>query len=300
MQRRVLVATTDGLHQLGDGDAVSLAGHEVSALASDGSGWWAIIDGHEIWRSPDGAEWARAAVVSPLRANCVLPTARGVFVGTSESHVYALQDETVEPVQSFDEVEGRDTWHTPWGGPPDVRSLSALGDGDVYANVHVGGIPRSADGGATWAPTIDIASDVHQVYCDPASGLVLAASARGLGVSSDSGASWRFDTEGLHARYMRAVTVAGDTILATASTGPRGDRAAVYRKPVDGASVFERCIEGLPEWFPGNVDTYRLDADGPDAVFGTSEGSVFVSSDEAESWTLAAEGLPSVRAVALA
>jgi RND family efflux transporter MFP subunit len=30
-------------------------------------------------------------------------------------------------------------------------------------NVHVGGIPRSVDSGATWAPTIDVDADVHEV-----------------------------------------------------------------------------------------------------------------------------------------
>ena len=40
-------------------------------------------------------------------------------------------------VEPFERMEGREAWHTPWGGPPDVRSITEDFDA-VYANVHVG------------------------------------------------------------------------------------------------------------------------------------------------------------------
>jgi len=300
MVRKILVGTENGIHELGNGGGVRLSGSEITALAKGDSGWWAVLDGHEIWRAGDDGEWVHGPDLPDLRANCILPAAAGLFVGTSESHVYSLLGDALEPVASFDETPGRDSWHTPWGGPPDVRSMSEGGDGALYANVHVGGIPRSDDAGAAWTPTIEVGTDVHQVHCDAESGLVLAASARGLGVSDDGGRSWRYDTGGLHARYMRAVTVAGDTLLATASTGPYTSHGAVYRRPVGSAVDFERCSVGLPERFSGNVDTYCIDASSDDACIGTSEGSVYVSSDQGATWSLAAEGLPSVRAVVVA
>src|SRR6185503_2199998 len=96
------------------------------------------------------------------------------------------------PIQSFDDVEGRDDWFTPWGGPPDTRSMSEWDD-DVYVNVHVGGIVRTDDGGETWMPTIDIEADVHQVTT--AEGVVLAASAGGLATSADRGGTWNHRTD---------------------------------------------------------------------------------------------------------
>ena len=62
-------------------------------------------------------------------------------------------------------------------------------DGSVLlANVHVGGIPRSTDGGVTWQPTIDVDSDVHEVRAHPhRSGVVMAAAAIGLCASRDGG-----------------------------------------------------------------------------------------------------------------
>src|SRR5919109_1287599 len=46
----------------------------------------------------------------------------------------------------------------------------------------------------------------------------------------DAGETWTFATDGLHARYARAVALDGDALFLSASTGPRGGRAAVYRR----------------------------------------------------------------------
>ena len=254
MVGRVIVGTSDGLHELNGERTGHLEGHEVAWLARGESGWWAVVDCHEVW-SDSGGEWTAAGSLDGLTANCVLSTAQGPLVGTSEAHVFSLKRDSLERVQSFDETPEREMWYTPWGGPPDVRSMSADGSGAVYANVHVGGVVRTGDGGETWEPTLDIHSDVHQVLFDQGSGVVLAASAWGLGVSADDGRSWRFDTGGLHANYLRAVAVAGGTVLVSASTGPRTDRAAVYRRSARGTGPFERCVDGLPEWFSENVDT---------------------------------------------
>jgi len=196
-------------------------------------------------------------------------------------------------------VQGREEWHNPDGSPPDARSLSADPSGAVYVNVHVGGVVRSTDGGRSWTPTIDVHADVHQVLYEPGARLVLAAAARGLAVSDNRGETWRFDTAGLHGHYLRAVAVAGRTVLITASTGPFTPRAAVYRKPLAGNTPFERCCEGLPEWFANNINTFCLTAADSWVALGTTTGEVYLSSDKGQHWSVAAEGLPPVRCVAL-
>jgi photosystem II stability/assembly factor-like uncharacterized protein len=164
-------------------------------------------------------------------------------------------------------------------------------DDDLYVNVHVGGILRTDDRGEHWMPTIDIDADVHQVAT--AEGLVLAACAGGLAVSEDRGTTWILRADGLEASYSRAVAVCGDGVLVSASSGPRGGRSAVYRGTLAGGG-FERCRDGLPEWFDDNIDSMCLDAlpDGSFAAFGTSDGQLFGSFDAGSSWTELASGLP--------
>jgi hypothetical protein len=225
-----------------------------------------------------------------------------VFVGTEEAHLLRLGDDGVlAPVEAFETIEGRETWFTPWGGPPAVRSIAQDLSRRLHANVHVGGIPRSVDAGASWEPTIDIDADIHQVVAHPSEpDVVLAAGAVGLAVSVDGGASWRIEREGLHATYARAVAVAGDHVLLTVSNGPRGGRAAIYRTTLEPGSAFERCTVGLPEWFDHNIDSGWLDARGGEVAFGTGDGEVYRSDDAGERWTRAATGLPSIRAVRFA
>ena len=203
---------------------------EVSALAVGDAGVWAVAERHAIVRrDPEGA-WTEVAR-SELELVCAVATSQGVFVGTEEAHLLRLGDDgALAPVEAFETIEGRETWFTPWGGPPAVRSIAQDLSGRLHANVHVGGIPRSVDAGASWEPTIDIDADIHQVVAHPSEpDVVLAAGAVGLAVSVDGGASWRIEREGLHATYARAVAVAGDHVLLTVSNGPRGGRAAIYR-----------------------------------------------------------------------
>lgn len=157
-----------------------------------------------------------------------------------------------EPLASFDSAPTKDEWHTPWGGPPEVRSISVTPEGTVFVNVHVGGILRSDDGCQTWEATIDLHADVHQVLA-LGGGLVLAACGDGgLAVSRDGGSTWRFCTDGLRETYCRAVGVHGDDVFVSASGGPRGNRSAVYRRPLDDDDApFEMVVDGLPN----NVDS---------------------------------------------
>lgn len=304
MTMRLMVGTGAGMLELPGGSAntnPSFGPRAVTALAVRDGRAWAVADGRAIVQcEPDGT-WTEVAR-SELDLVCLAPTTHGVLVGTEEAHLLRLvgDDATLAPLEAFETVDGRETWFTPWGGPPAVRSIAQDLAGRLHANVHVGGIPRSVDAGASWEPTIDIDADVHQVVAHPTEpDVVLAAGAVGLAVSVDGGSSWRIEREGLHATYARAVAVAGDRILLSVSNGPRGGRGAVYRTALEPGSTFERCTEGLPEWFDGNIDSGRLDARGSEVAFGTGDGEVFVSDDAGERWTRAATGLRSIRAVRL-
>jgi hypothetical protein len=289
----IYVGTGDGLMGFSpEGAAPTLQhpGRDVTAVAPEGSAVWSILDGRELWRTADEGGWTHAGTLDGLRGNCVADTRAGVVVGTSEAHLDRVEDGGLERVRSFDAVRGRDEWYTPWGGPPDARSISE-DDDTVYVNVHVGGIVRTKDEGATWEPTIDIHADVHRVWA--IAGRVLAACARGLAVSEDRGDSWSLRTDGLDATYCRGVAVCGDAVLVSASNGPGGGHGAVYRGRLDGGAL-ERCREGLPDWFDDNIDSYCLDAVPDLAAFATADGRVFASRDQGGSWAEVASDLPSI------
>jgi hypothetical protein len=292
---RILAATIEGILEWPD-EARSLEGTEVNALALAGDARYALANSATVFR--DGGEgWQEIAQVRDVRANCLLPGRAGLIVGASEAQLLKEEGGQFVTLDTFESAPGRDEWYTPWGGPPDVRSLAEDEDGNLYCNVHVGGIVRSEDGGATWAPTIDIRSDVHEVTTT--TGKVIAATAWGLATSIDAGSSWEFDDRGLHATYARAVAVAGESIVMSASSGPRGDASTLYRRPLNGSEGFVRSGGELPEFFPDNINTGCLAARDESVAFGTEDGELFLSGDFGETFTRVAEKLAPVRWVEL-
>lgn len=302
----LLIGTRDGVVDL-DGVG-SLAGRRAGPFTTGSAGEGpvlALVDGTSVVRR-DGPDWREIAQL-PERATCLAASNGTVFVGTVGAHVDVVDARTarLERSDAFESAPTRGEWHTPWGGPADTRSVTVTADGTVLANVHVGGILRSTDGGASWEPTIDLHHDVHQVLAHPRMrGVALAAAAVGFCRSDDDGITWEVVDEGLHATYLRAVAIAGDTVLVSASTGPGGSQSAIYRRPLEAGpdTPFERCREGLPEWLTGNIDTFCLvgDPDGDVVAFGDHEGGVFVSTDRGRTWEAAGSGLGPVVALALA
>jgi hypothetical protein len=291
-----LVGTRNGVFEQG-GNAW-LDGREIIALAPDPQGWSALADGRDVVRLRDGVVETVASIEEVL-GRCLLPVADGVLVGTANARLALARAGSVQMLASFDDAKGREDWYTPWGGPPDTRSLSAGPDGALFANVHVGGILRADGPDATWQPTIVVDADVHQVLADPnETGHVVAATALGLAESVDAGETWRFTTDGLHAAYARAVALDGDSLFMSASTGPRGGRAAVYRRAA-GEEGFAKCTDGLPEWFAQNIDSHHLAASGGLVVFG-AEDRLFVSDDGGRSWRDAGTAYPEITCVAIA
>ncbi|WP_228037920.1 hypothetical protein [Nodosilinea sp. LEGE 06152] len=291
-----LAGTANGLVLLNPEPQVELEGHNVTALAAGPNGCWAITDRSSIWQQAADQPWRKVAAVDDLELNCLLPLNDAVLVGTSGACLIRLENGNLERLNCFEAVEGHDEWYTPWGDPPDVRSLAVSPSGDLYVNVHVGGILRSGDRGQTWQPTIDFHADVHEVrtIADQPD-WVLAATAEGLAISEDRGQSWRFDRAHLHAAYARAIAVCGETILMSASTGPRTSKAALYRRLLHQPGKFAKCEQGLPEWFASNINTGTLATKGDYAAFGTSEGEIFGSEDAGLTWQRLATGLAPVR-----
>lgn len=297
----VFAGTDDGILVFVDGTPgpPELRGRTVRHLARDRVEVVAIVDDRVVARrTPDGI-WSDVAT-APSDLTCLLPRPGGALCGTADGHLLRLLDGGFAPVAGFDTVAGRNTWHAVPSGEPSVRSITETADQRaLLASVHVGGIPRSGNGGASWRPTIAVEADVHEVRAHPFDPkLVLAPAGCGLAVSRDAGVTWTTTTDGMHAGYARAVAFTADAALVSASDGPRGRQSALYRWDVADGGALARVTEGLPEWFAGNVDTGCLDARRDDAAL-ADDGTLFVSGDGGRSWTVLATDVGRVHAVSV-
>jgi hypothetical protein len=293
----ILVGTDDGVHHVADGSRL-LTGHAVDHLVAGSDGVWAVA-GDAVWHLTAPGGPGIVAGPADVRLNCVLPAGDRLLAGAAGAALFEV-DDPLRRVESFERTPGRDAWYTPWGGPPDVRSMARGPDGTLYVNVHVGGVVRSTDGGSTWEDTMDIHADVHQVIADLRTpGHAYAATARGLAETTDAAGSWVFSTEGLHASYCRAVATSREWLFLSASQGSRGRRAALYRRTL-GGGPFERCEAGLPGWFSTNLDTFCLAVKEALVAAGDADGTVYVSGDHGSTWAVAASGLGEIRCLAIA
>jgi hypothetical protein len=304
----VLVATwRDGLFIVaGETLDQELRDKSVGALAPDGRGGaLAIINGRSLRRrSPDGV-WSTIATAE-LDLACCVAVGDVIYVGSDDARVLHVDaGGELEQLRGFDAVAGRETWYAGSAvingqrvGPPlGIRSITATPDGTVLlANVHVGGIPRSTDGGATWQSTIDVDSDVHEVRAHPhRPDVVMAAAAIGLCTSRDGGATWDVEREGLHAAYCSAVAFAGDDVFVSASAHHFAAQGAVYRRRVDGHDSL--VAVGLPAWTEGIVDTGCIATRGSEVAVADAKGNLYVSADTGRSWSRRASDLPAPSSV---
>jgi hypothetical protein len=301
----VLVATWhDGLFLVsGETHHHELGTQSVRALAPDGQGGaLAIVNGRSLrQRAVDGV-WSTIATTE-LGLACCAAVGDVIYVGTDDARVLRVgADGGLEQLRGFDAVPGRETWYAGSAvingqrvGPPlGIRSITATPDGAVLlANVHVGGVPRSTDGGVTWQPTIDVDSDVHEVRAHPnRQGVVMAAAAVGLCTSRDGGLTWQVEHEGLHASYCSAVAFAGDDVLVSASADHFAAQGAIYRRRVDGHDSLIAIGGGLPAWTDGIVDTGCIGTRASVVALADRKGNLYLSADTGRSWSRRASGLP--------
>jgi hypothetical protein len=290
----LFVATTDGLYLPNRAEAL-LRGRRIDSIAVDHDRVWALVDSVELHRiTPDGST-ERAATLESGTATCVHIHNGTVLVGGDDAALWRLRDGALESVESFRDAPTRSDWYTPWGGPPSVLSMASHGD-DLYVGVHVGGVLRSSDGGATWSDTIDLHVDVHQVVVDPDDGIVWAATGeRALASSPDRGASWRYHADGLHATYSLALAITSAGVLAGASSGHAARDGAVF---LFSGARFER-VEGLPERLGGAVGPRQIAGHGDHAALVAPDGAVYGSDDGGRRWNLVRD-LAGATAIALA
>lgn len=302
----ILVATwREGLFAVtDDGRRQEIAELSVRGLAPDRRGGaLAIVGGNSLCRRVPSGEWA-TVTTSEFDLSCCMAVRDTIYVGTDDARMLRLSDKgtVLEPIEGFDKVAGRDAWFAGSAivngqrvGPPlGIRSVTANSNGSIlFANVHVGGIPRSTDGGRSWKPTINIDSDVHEVCAHPANpNIVVAASAIGICISRDAGATWTIERDGLHASYCSAIAFSGDDIFVSASIDHFAAQGRIYRRPLQPNGSLVTVEGGMPAWTNGIVDTGCIAANGSSIAVADRTGNLYVSEDFGQTWSCRSTRLP--------
>lgn len=307
----ILVATwRDGLFAVtGDGRTQEIANQPVRGLAPDGRGGaLAIVGGHSLRRRAPSGEWTTVGT-SEFELSCCMAVRDAIYAGTDDARMLRLshRGNVLDPVDGFNNIAGRDAWFAGSAivngqrvGPPlGIRSVAANSNGSIlFANVHVGGIPRSVDGGRTWQPTIDINSDVHEVCAhqsDP--DIVVAASAIGLCISLDAGVTWTIERDGLHAPYCSAVAFSRDDILVSASTDHFATQGRIYRRPIRPDGDIAAVENGLPTWLNGIADTGCIATNGSTVAVVDKAGTLYLSTEFGLAWSQIGSKLPTPSSV---
>jgi photosystem II stability/assembly factor-like uncharacterized protein len=249
------------------------------------------LDGGRMILLDGGERIVETGLDEPVESLLVLPDdPREVLIGTEGAHLYRLRGNAVQRIEAFDALDCRDRWHTPWGGPPAVRSIASTPDGWLYADIHVGSIMRSPDRGEHWEPVKpDLNEDVHQVATCPAdANRVYANTAKAVFVSEDRGDSWEHRSGGLDDRYGRAIAVAPDDpdlLLATVSDGPHGDdvHGQLYRSEDAGRS-WTHVREGFPASTRDNINTFHVALTPGGTGWAVVDDALYVGADRASAW----------------
>lgn len=287
-----------------------------------------IVEGNEVWFQ-DGTGWRNLATSSlPLNCTIIVDNTK-VLVGTAEARLAwvagdrfskpALETNGVglgssdgeapgkpvvdglEFIESFDAIPERKEWNTPWGGPPDTRSLALAPDGTLYANIHVGWIAKSTDQGGSWHCTRNgLEKDVHQVAAHPDDpDTVFAATATGFHISRDKGESFDCKPGNMPYLYQRACVCfpGSETYLVSTSRGPHGQADALLFRTENGGETWD-LVDGLPESIKDNIDTFHVAVvDKNRAYVAVDNTSLFSSEDSGKTWTRIPKDFPGIHAI---
>ena len=223
-------------------------------------------DGRVLWHGSDG--WTELTSGPDLL--CAVDAPGGLLIGTEGAHLTRVSPTGLARIESFETTGGRDDWYTPWGGAPETRSLDAHRRQRAAREHPCRRHPPLGRRRPDLAP-----DDRHRGRrtSGPRGARTARPRARRRGRRLLPVRRRRLDLarrrpKGLHATYCRAVAIAGDAVLLSASEGPRGRKSALYRRGLGSSGPFER----VTGWIEGNIDTHALDALGERVVFGTRGG----------------------------
>jgi photosystem II stability/assembly factor-like uncharacterized protein len=280
------------------------------------------------WEEPDVAPLAfpADAGVAVERVWQITPAGSGVvYAGVQPSALFRSEDggRTYELVRALWDHPHRPEWGAGFGGQAVHTVLPHPHDPDrVLVAMSTGGVYRTTDGGASWAPANtgikayflpdpwpEFGQCVHKVARDGADPeRYYAQNHHGVYRTVDGGDTWQSIAGTLPADFgfpivahpRRGGTIWSFPLVSDGQREPVDLRCRVFRS-IDAGEHWEPQQAGLPE-----EPFYQVvlrdamcadDAEPAGVYFGTRSGEVFASRDEGESWTSVAAHLPDVLCV---
>jgi len=305
-----------------------------SVLAAGGNNWY----GPALWRSQDfGESWSHSSQGlsygeggPAVERLWHVTSAHGkVYVGAEPAGLFASADggETFTHVAGLRQHPTLPQWQPGNGGLCLHTILPHPNDPQqMWVAASAVGTFYTSDGGQTWVPRNEgIRADymppeaksevgycVHKVAMAPGMpNRLYQQSHQGVYRSDDGGQTWTWLTDGLPSTFGFPIASHPrdpETVYVIPLSGDEGrlmpgGMAAVWRSR-NGGAAWERLSNGLPQTAAHVTvlrDALAVDAMDPAGVyFGTSTGQLFVSGDEGETWTLAADFLPPISSVEVA
>ncbi|MEM8532231.1 MAG: hypothetical protein AAGF95_15405 [Chloroflexota bacterium] len=251
-----------------------------------------VVNQHTIWERCSN-DWHELAS-SELKINALLYTREGqLLVAMEQGRLARVQDNVIVPNEHFDAMPTRIHWTTPWGGVPNVHSLTESSNGVIYGAVHTGWMVRSHDGGASWTQIANgLHMDVSTFVCHPHEPETLIVSTGdGVFVSEDGGEQFerRWHDRSMH--YLRGIAVLNeqDIWLVSAHPNAKRDAGTILYRSEDRGATWKPC-EGIPQSGVGHINTIlSLDSG---CTIALAHSHTFITTDYGESWTVREQILP--------
>jgi photosystem II stability/assembly factor-like uncharacterized protein len=322
----LLVATIDGvvlLHREGQDcpwvvTRKRLEGRHIIALAiePDTGTVFATMHNGGIAASEDfGETWQfRNQGIESENVYCITCSRAGdkvrLYVGTEPAHLYVSEDlgRSWRELSSLRTVPSVAKWTFP--APPHeahVKNVAVdpTNPDKVYACIEQGGLFKSADGGETWKELQGFNDDCHRLFIRPSNPEeLILPTGYGFYRSADGGDTWE-DTSDRISRIGYPDPLVFNPLqenlmfLAGAEADPfhwMQNKSANPRiaRSRDGGETWEVLGNGMPEHLNANFEAMTLEAwNGGCTVYaGNTDGDIYISDDEGETWVKAVQGIP--------
>jgi photosystem II stability/assembly factor-like uncharacterized protein len=235
-----------------------------------------------------------------------------IYAGTEPAHLFVSHDLGVswQELRSLREVPSAAKWNYPQ--PPNIGHVKQISFDPrncdtIYACIEQGALLRSRDAGLSWEELHGFYLDVHRLAIVGSNSLKMyLACGDGVYKTIDGGTTWEqltFRSSGIGYPDGLVVHPEDENLLFISGAGtipPTWAKSGTANSSVgrsrDGGQSWQFLKTGFPANYRGNIEALTLACCGSSSFLfaGTTEGDIFLSEDEGESWSRIASRLPPI------